>query len=277
MLIKSWIAAKDDRVSTQMVVFVYSATASEQEQVCSHVTATSSSSFKRKRVVDMPFCQCTSTTHMPPPIDPDIVPQPRHAYTQSSVRVEHFQALILQGVYDLNQNEEWWRDQYGLLLSRGYKLRRRFRPDWTPSWLGTNLLPLHCEDSIRQIVSSWEHSDCPITIEQFLQDTRVLDAIKLDDNTRISIKRVASGKRNELEMAKFLSKPEMRDDPANHCVPIIDCFDSTDEGFKLLIMPYLHKFDRVPFLFVDEALDFVQQTMEVSTSSTVISTPPQLP
>jgi len=31
-------------------------------------------------------------------------------------------------------SEEWWRDHYGDLESRGYRLRPRYHPSWEPSW-----------------------------------------------------------------------------------------------------------------------------------------------
>ena len=31
-------------------------------------------------------------------------------------------------------SEMFWKDRHGLLQSRGYMLRPRYRPDWIPSW-----------------------------------------------------------------------------------------------------------------------------------------------
>jgi hypothetical protein len=90
---------------------------------------------------------------MRPTLDPDLIPLPAIAYTCRSPSIEKFQAAALIGVFDLDEDERWWRDQYHILLEHGYKLRRRFRPDWTPSWLGTSKIPAFCEDSLLQIVS----------------------------------------------------------------------------------------------------------------------------
>lgn len=35
----------------------------------------------------------------------------------------------------LDKYEMGWRDLYDFLESRGYQLRARYRPGWTPSWL----------------------------------------------------------------------------------------------------------------------------------------------
>lgn len=44
--------------------------------------------------------------------------------------------------------EIWWRDRYNMLEKRGYRLRRRFHPDWKPSWHTSGKSILSCEDSI---------------------------------------------------------------------------------------------------------------------------------
>lgn len=53
---------------------------------------------------------------------------------------------------EINDNETVWRERYTFLLGRGLELRSRYRPGWTPSWLGTTLDPAYCDDSIEQIV-----------------------------------------------------------------------------------------------------------------------------
>lgn len=60
---------------------------------------------------------------------------------------------------ELSEDEEIWRDRYSFLLSRGLQLRVRYRPEWTPSWLGANLDPMTCEDSIEKRVSSFSIFD----------------------------------------------------------------------------------------------------------------------
>lgn len=48
----------------------------------------------------------------------------------------------------LLEDELPWRKRYNYLLSKGYMLRPRYKPDWTPSWIGTSKHPMHCEDGI---------------------------------------------------------------------------------------------------------------------------------
>jgi hypothetical protein len=52
----------------------------------------------------------------------------------------------------LKPSETWWMEQYDFLESRGYRLRPRYRPGWTPSWR-TNGKPKYlCEDSAFNLV-----------------------------------------------------------------------------------------------------------------------------
>ena len=53
----------------------------------------------------------------------------------------------------LSSYEIMWRDRQPFLESKGYMLRPRLRPGWTPSWLATGKSRLFCEDSARLPVS----------------------------------------------------------------------------------------------------------------------------
>jgi hypothetical protein len=201
---------------------------------------------------------------MPDILNPERIPIPTNARASSQGQIERVLSRTLGGLFDLSEEEKWWRDQYCTVLRRGYKFRKRFRPDWTPSWLGTDLAPACCEDAYPQVVSHWL---LPLKcIEQTSsQDARVMDAVSLKDGIRVCIKKVSKNKKLELRMSLLFSSPDYRQNPANHCVPILDLFDSSDPKFTLMVMPFLCKFDRPPFTFVDEVLDFVEQTLVVST------------
>lgn len=57
-----------------------------------------------------------------------------------------------EGHYSLTAAERFWRDRSLYLEGYGYALRSRYDPEWSPSWLGTNLVPMFCEDSIKLVV-----------------------------------------------------------------------------------------------------------------------------
>jgi hypothetical protein len=54
--------------------------------------------------------------------------------------------------------EELWVSFQPFLLSKGYRLRPRYHPDWVPSWKGTGVRATYCEDSIDSMVrdASWQ-------------------------------------------------------------------------------------------------------------------------
>ncbi len=67
--------------------------------------------------------------------------------------IEEYRKQTADGLYDLLAHEIWWRDRSELLEEHGYQLRSRLRPGWVPSWQGTDLNPLWCEDSLLTGVS----------------------------------------------------------------------------------------------------------------------------
>ncbi|KII93048.1 hypothetical protein PLICRDRAFT_170843 [Plicaturopsis crispa FD-325 SS-3] len=147
------------------------------------------------------------------------------------------------GRYDLMPIEEIWRDLGPTLRRRGYRLRPRYDADWRPSWLGTNIEPFWCEDSITPRVFN------------------VIDAVR-DDGLRVAIKRLDHTP-DEIKIAKFLSSPALRCDPSNHCVPILDAFpDPVKPERSYLVMPSLRHFNEPEFTSVGEAVDFMGQTLE---------------
>lgn len=81
------------------------------------------------------------------------------------------------------------------------------------------------------------------------------------------IKRVGRGD-EESRIAQMLSTKELRADPRNHCVPIIEVIDDPeDDSVSYVVMPLLRNADTPPFQFVKEIMDFVDQTLEVGSLS----------
>lgn len=63
-------------------------------------------------------------------------------------------AQLVEARSRLDDGEIPWRERQPFLESRGYMLRPRYRPGWTPSWLGKDVDYEECEDWHVQIVSS---------------------------------------------------------------------------------------------------------------------------
>lgn len=71
----------------------------------------------------------------------------------SAAEAERYAIGTQNGHYALSVAEKFWRDRYTYLRGAGYVLRPRYNPSWSPSWIGTNLVPTFCEDSILLIAS----------------------------------------------------------------------------------------------------------------------------
>jgi len=72
--------------------------------------------------------------------------------------------------------------------------------------------------------------------------------------------------RNDQEslIAQMLSTPELREDPRNHCIPIIEVFDDPDnDSVSYMVMPLLRNASDPQFQYVKEIIDFVNQVLEV--------------
>ncbi|KAH7889230.1 kinase-like domain-containing protein [Phlebopus sp. FC_14] len=140
--------------------------------------------------------------------------------------------------------EIFWRNRYEFFKAKGYSLRPRYQPGWKPSWLETKDLLSNSEDYVMQI--KWN----------------VLDASK-PDGTVVFIKMIDLARYpNEKDIALFLSECQ-RNDPHNHCVPIIDNFpDNTDPHVHYIVMPLLRAFNEPDLETVEDVVDFVDQTLE---------------
>ncbi|KDQ64118.1 hypothetical protein JAAARDRAFT_27741 [Jaapia argillacea MUCL 33604] len=166
------------------------------------------------------------------------------AHARLSPSTAHRYAIAAEkGTWDLDTVEKKWRDRQSYLASRGYMLRPRYRPGWTPSWFGTDVDPFYCEDAIRQLLP------------------QILDATRLD-RTVVCLKRTKVHSL-ETEIARFLTSDSHQRDPKNHCVPILDTFsDPLEPGRAFIVMPLLRPFDDPEFAHIGEVLDFVGQTLE---------------
>ncbi|KAH7332949.1 kinase-like domain-containing protein [Rhizoctonia solani] len=142
--------------------------------------------------------------------------------------------------------EERWVSFQPYLLSKGYRLRPRYQPDWVPSWKNTGMSPAYCEDSIDSM---------PV---------RILDAMRITDERQVIIKMLVPEEggegENELPVLQYFSAPALRDNLSNHVVPCLDTFPipGVDNG-QFIIMPLLGQFDEPVFDSIAEIHDFLQQ------------------
>ncbi|KAF8597236.1 hypothetical protein BDV93DRAFT_453297 [Ceratobasidium sp. AG-I] len=149
-----------------------------------------------------------------------------------------------------SEAESRWVSFQPYLLSQGYLLRPRYRPDWIPSWIATKSHPADCEDSRDSMVS------------------RVLDATRVHDQRQVMIKILlpATNDRegeDELALLKHFSTPSLKDNPFNHVVPCLDSFPvpGVQEG-TFVVMPLLSDYTYPPFYNLEEVHDFLGQLFE---------------
>lgn len=91
----------------------------------------------------------------------------------------------------------------------------------------------------------------------------VIDATRHSDGRLVCLKRVPKDG-PEIEITKQFSLQSLRDDPRNHCIPVLDTFDDdTETDVSYIVMPFLRRMDNPPFDMVNDVLDFVDQVVEV--------------
>jgi serine/threonine protein kinase len=93
-----------------------------------------------------------------------------------------------------------------------------------------------------------------------------MDATRSMDGEQVMLKSIPVIRgRHELELTRRLSSPELRLEPRNHCVPLLDTLDlpgAYDQ--KLIVMPFLRPFDEPHFRTYGEFVAFFIQMCEVS-------------
>ncbi|KAJ6461320.1 hypothetical protein C8R45DRAFT_1028057 [Mycena sanguinolenta] len=157
-------------------------------------------------------------------------------------------------LYGVQEIEKWWVEHQPFLLSRGYALRPRYHPNWTPTWElpGNEDVPCYrFEDSI------------PISIPG-----NVLDAVRIADNVKVVLKLVWTTE--EMDLSWYLGEclPSTEPDSRNRCVPLLDkldfeAFNIKHEKYKgLLVLPFLREFDDPPFRQLSEVTEAVGQFLQ---------------
>ncbi|KAJ7138498.1 hypothetical protein C8R43DRAFT_1019321 [Mycena crocata] len=145
----------------------------------------------------------------------------------------------------LNIREIFWRDHQPWLQECGYMLRSRYKPDWIPSWLGTNKICYSVEDGVSILPGI------------------VIDAIRIRDNMDVALKLVDMETHEyERRIAKICSSPRFSG-PGNHCVPLLEDLKVPDsETQAILVMPLLRSFLDPRFDTFGEVIDFFDQIFE---------------
>ncbi|PPQ80956.1 hypothetical protein CVT26_003527 [Gymnopilus dilepis] len=149
----------------------------------------------------------------------------------------------------IGPSEHFWVDMQPFLLHRGYQLRPRYDPDWTPPWR-------------RGVALGEPFLDMGLFEEHLDASEMMLDAIRIHDQRKVVMKKVRTAE-EELPIALLLSSPKMRSDTRNCAVPVLDVvLIPGDDEHALLVMPHLLLFDELPFRRVGEFCEMVVQLLE---------------
>ncbi|KZV79516.1 hypothetical protein EXIGLDRAFT_846440 [Exidia glandulosa HHB12029] len=170
---------------------------------------------------------------------------PKHMHG-GPVMAAHIAKYAARGTYDLLPNEILWRDLQPFLLTKGYRLRPRYEPGWSAPWIGTDVSPNYFEES--------RHSVLP----------NVIDARRVSDDALVAIKWIpdAEHTRDEIDIMRFLTSPEMLQDPDNHCVPLLTTFTNPDMPDGVFtVTPWLADLHGVPLENVNDVVDMMLQTL----------------
>ena len=93
----------------------------------------------------------------------------------------------------------------------------------------------------------------------------MIDATRIQDGAKVVLKRVRAMS-DEVHIALHLSSPQMRSDPRNCAVAIIDVIPVPGEMEEVfLVMPFLRQFDSPPFHCRAEFVEALRQFLQVRT------------
>ncbi|KAI0311022.1 hypothetical protein OF83DRAFT_1069524, partial [Amylostereum chailletii] len=146
----------------------------------------------------------------------------------------------------LGQSEKRWLKILDWLQGLGYTFRARYQPDWVPSWLASGKIFIDCEDG--RIAGP------------------LMDATRASDGSFVALKWIDRHYSPfEPEISRFLSKPSLRDDPKNYCVPIFDVLQvpSNPATEAIIVVPLLKRVNEPRFETFGEIVAFFTQMFEV--------------
>ena len=95
-----------------------------------------------------------------------------------------------------------------------------------------------------------------------LQNLVVIDAVRITDGAQVVLKRV---EHPELAIIRYLTSSELRSDPRNRTVHLLDEIALPEEDRVIIVMPMLRLYYTPPFQRVGQILDAIRQFLTVSS------------
>ncbi|KIK71987.1 hypothetical protein PAXRUDRAFT_181501, partial [Paxillus rubicundulus Ve08.2h10] len=146
---------------------------------------------------------------------------------------------------ELDSREVWWRNEFEWLKVRGYLLRPRYSPAWTPSWKNSS--------------KDWfEHED-----SRNLQAGHIIDATRLSDGRFVTLKRINKSEHPyEVDIGLYFASESLSSQPANHCVPFYEVLALDDDDTLIIVMPLLRIYTNPAFDTFGETVECFRQLFE---------------
>ena len=98
-----------------------------------------------------------------------------------------------------------------------------------------------------------------------------MDAVRIEDGRRVMLKKILPEEGPyELLTTQLFSSPGLKGDVRNHCVPLLDIVDlsqTSPNGRKLMVIPFLRPFNNPRFQTFGEFVAFFIQISEVRPST----------
>ncbi|KAF8897975.1 hypothetical protein CPB85DRAFT_193044 [Mucidula mucida] len=168
-----------------------------------------------------------------------------------TTRIADSSAVTSMGLEKRDIYELFWVRHQPLLLEKGYLLRPRYAPNWTPPWL----LP----DA--PSADPWDNEDAHIPIKYH----KVMDAIRLRDGLPVVFKRTPYNS-PEIQMLQILSDRRL-DVAENGAVDLLEVINipvekEGDPAEALIVMPKHIHFHRVQFHCRSEVAHFMRNVLE---------------
>ncbi len=171
----------------------------------------------------------------------------------------------------LFRSETWWRNHYRDFEDQGYRLRPRYHPDWEPSWKKSGKDFFNTEDGQFAIVGIINLVYLAVQPDNSVQLRASMDAVCIEDGRQVMLKKVLPERSpEELEIIRWFSSPELKEDPRNHCVPLLDVVDlsqTSPDGKQLMVLPFLRPLENPRFQTYGEFVAFFMQISEVGPNA----------
>ncbi|KAK0452113.1 kinase-like domain-containing protein [Desarmillaria tabescens] len=147
--------------------------------------------------------------------------------------------------------EMFWVNNQPFLASQGYMLRPRYHPGWIPSWKS--------DPKPMAPIRSYEDEH----VIHGHRRWRIIDAVHIPDGSKVILKAVSLlPDEFELGITHFLSTEEMRKDPRNNAIPVLDAFPiPCVEDWAIIVMPMFRGFASPPFHCRSEFIELFQQLL----------------